>query len=644
MPSHTLSFPRRLSSNRPLRPPNITKRKPRLRLLTQNSQQRLISPQPPRPQLPFLHPPSGARPLQPLPRNQFQYSLSRILTTERKSHIRISIKIAARWSLYGWSLYGLFTIVNYGFQSELLERQFPTPPDWSLLSKLQYRNARGGEDPNASGTGYIDYAHTGKWYMNLLARLENPGIDGAGLEPALKDEGDIYVAGVGKAGLNITSKSEPWRRGYHACLMGAACAAEHLDGWVTDTTRKISFPPNMVVGPSNPRPKPVPYGAVEAPLEANCVPAFGPPESFYMKILTTQGFSTRQRLDAALAYADWLDFKGLHESAEAMYDWGLDIAMGALPVEAHNVVEIKSGIINAEANHISSNILLATTSLALHHARHMNFAAAFPIFLSVLRATRQLPSPPEQNFPAPFDKEPLKANGLLADIKRVLNSPPYPAAPPTGDEPQLRTPLTVCEEAGIMAHIGEIVFASASSATKNASTSSTTANKTVSQQSLQAGINWTRDAVDIAESTFLGSARQDGEARKKCAECIKVGLGNWEKMVARMIRDAAPQEGQPNQPGQAADSSPAIDTAARGNSGAGWNIWSSITWPWRSSRRDGSRGSHVDADAHGRWQREAELVREKRMMVRTMLRGAGLSEAEGDDPEADGSGWGLLFR
>lgn len=534
--------------------------------------------------------------------------------------------------------------MKFGVYSELLERQFPTPPDWSLFSKLWYRNARGGEDPNASETGYIDYVRTGMWYMNLLARLESPGIDGAGLEPALKDDGDIYVAGVGKA-LNITSKSEPWCRGYHACLMGAARAAEHLDGWVTDTTRKISFPANMVTGPSNPHPKPVPYGAVEAPLEENCVPAFGSPESLYTKILTTQGFSTRQRLDAALAYADWLDFKGLPESAEAMYDWGLDIAMGALPVEAHNAVEIKkSGIINAEANHISSNLLLATTSLALHHARHRNFATAFPIFLSVLRATRQLPSPPQKPLQNPFDTQPLKAHGLVADIKRLLNSPPYPAPPPTGDEPQLRTPLTVCEEAGIMAHIGEIVFASTSSATNNASTSSITANKTVSQNSLQAGINWTRDAVDIAESTFLGSARQDGEARKKCAECIKVGLGNWEKMVARMIRDAAPQEGQQNQPDKAADSSPPIDTAAHGNSGAGWNNWGSITWPWRSSRHDEPRGSNSNADEHGRWQREADLVQEKRMMVRSMLRGAGLSDTEGDDPEADGSGWGLLFR
>lgn len=540
----------------------------------------------------------------------------------------------------------------FGVQSEILEREFPSPRDWSLWSRVAWRNARGGEDPTRSTTGHIDYAYTGDWYTNVLDRLENPSIDGAGLEPALQDDGEIYVAGVGKAGLNISSMNEPWRRCYHTCLMGAARAAEHLEGWVTDTTRRLTFPANVVVGPSNPRPKPVPYLAAEAPLEENCVVAFGTPESYYTKLLTTQGFTTRQRLDAALAYADWLSYKGLPESAEAMYDWGLDIAAGALPVGAHNAVDIKSGIISADASYISPNLLDATTSLAIHHARNKNFAAAFPIFLSVLRATRELPSPPHKRPRDPFEIDSPKDSGLLAGIKSLLWEAPYPPAPPTGDEPQLRTPLAVCEEAGIMAHIGEIVFASALSTTNPASTRSTTTNKTTSQQNLNAGISWTRDAVDIAESTFLGPARRDMEAIKKCAQCINLGMGNWEKMVARMIKNAAPQQEQLNQPETGIGQSPPADTSARDNGGAGWNNWGPVGWLWGSSHHDESGDGNVvlrsgteDPDGYGRWQREAELVREKRAKLRQMLRIEGLSDEDGAGPGvSSGMGWGLLFR
>lgn len=646
---HRLSFPRRLSSNRPLRPPNISisisiskkkPRGPRPRLFTQNSQLLLISPQSPRPQLPFLHAPSGARPLRPRSRNIFQ--LSRLLTAERKLYLKTQFILAGRIILYGSTLWILGQIILFGIQNEILERKHPTPHEWSLWSRIKMRIASGGEDLSASGSGHVDYAYTGQTYLLVLARLEEPSVDGAGLEPVLKDDGDIYVAGVGKGGLNISSKSEPWRRGYHACLMGAARAAEHLDSWVKDTTSGIIFPSNVVIGPSNPRPRRMPFDGLEPPLEKNCVQAYGSPESFYTKILTTQGFSTRQRLDAALAYADWLDFKGLPESAEAMYDWGLDIAMGALPIEAHNTVEMKSGIISSDANYISSNLLLATTSLAIHHARNKNFAAAFPIFLSILRATRQLPPPPDKSLRTPFEEKSLGDGGLWSWLK----TPPYPEAPLTGDEPQLRTPLTVCEEAGIMAHIGEIVFASASSASNPASTSSKTTNKIALQQSLDAGINWTRDAVDIAEST-LGSARQDREALKKCSECISVGLGNWEKMVARMIRNAAPRKEPKSQLDQGADSSPPTEPAGSENGGAGWTNWGPSRWLGGSS----SAGNAVtegteDADAHARWLREAELVLERRMKLRQLLRVEGLSDVEGDNPSPNdfGPGWGLLFR
>ncbi|KAF7142180.1 hypothetical protein CNMCM5793_008901 [Aspergillus hiratsukae] len=131
--------------------------------------------------------------------------------------------------------------------------------------------------------------------------------------------------------------------------MGAAKAAENLEGWLTDWKQRISAPAEYVVGPSNPRPKPMPAGQKQVPREEDSEPASPSPEVFYMKILTTKGFDTRQKLDAALAYADWLDYKGLRETARDMYAWAMDIAAAGSPVDAGKVVDAKTGVVKNDA-------------------------------------------------------------------------------------------------------------------------------------------------------------------------------------------------------------------------------------------------------------------------------------------------------
>ena len=441
--------------------------------------------------------------------------------------------------------------------------------------------------------GITDWAMAAFEYRGLLERLENPAVDGTGLKPVMQEEGGLYVAGVGKAGLDITAKSEPWRRGYHAVLMGAAKSAEHIDGWLLDKERRIAFPPECVLGPSNPRPRPCPPGAPTAPHEKDCEPAFEPPEYYYTKILTTRDFTSGQRLDAAIAYADWLDFKGLHTSAEEVYDWGLDIAMGALPVGVNNVVDVKTGIINKDATYVSSNILVATTALAIHHAQNNNLATALPILLSVLRARRNLPPSIKPARAKTDDTERSSLDTLVAVLKSILVAPQYPPPPPTGDQLPSRTPSAICEEAGIMAHIGEILFASSIHPTSDPTTSSSHFPSTHQRsradalQSQQSGLSWTRDCVDLAKSVLQSpEARDDREARKRCSECLEVGMGNWSKMVARMLREEK-----------------ASSKVQQGGK---------VGWLWGSS-------TDADADAEGRWEREAKLVEEREKEVRNLL-------------------------
>ena len=591
MLSHRLPLARVIRSGRPLKPSNPTKTLPNHRLFTQNSQLLLVSHATPRPQLPFLHPATGGRSSPGVPRNQLQYQLARLLTTERKLYLKDQLWKGAKYTVYGWAALVLLAMMTFGVQSEVADRRFPAPPEWTKWSRFFYRTAKTREIPHPQ-TGLTDWSKTGYEYLDLLRRLEDPSIDGRGLRPILQDEGDLYVAGIGKAGLDISAKSEPWRRGYYTCLMGIAKAAENRDGWVEDTTRGLVFPPELVIGPSNPCPKPVPYGAMAAPHEEDCVPAFEPAETYYMKILTTHGFNTRQRLDAALAYADWLDFKGLSSTADEMYDWGLDIAMGALPLGIDNVIDIKTGVINRKATYISANVLLATTSMAYHHARNNNVAAALPIFLSVLRARRQLPNPTstytERNPHADSTLSPV-----FSFFRSLIVTPPYPEALPTGDEVPFRTPAAMCEEAAVMSHIGEILFASSganSFATMPSNTSvgppiATTA--TAGQlKNQQLGLSWTRDSVNLAEETINLADKDDLEARDKCSECLAVGMENWSTMVSKLLKDEGKARAGPQQ-----------------KSGSSW-FWSS---------------SAITDEGQGRWEREAKVVDERLRSVRKIL-------------------------
>jgi len=397
---------------------------------------------------------------------------------------------------------------------------------------MSYRRARSNESHREEDPPEpVDWVLVGGTYRALLKRLEDPNLDGAGLEE--QDEGGILVEGIGRTGYDITKKPEPWRRGYHEVLMGAARAAEHLDGWVVDRTRNIVFPANVVIGPSNPKPRPVPPGAQSAPREEDCEPAFEAPETFYMRVLTTQGFTEGQKLDAALGYAAWLDYKGTPNAAEAMYKWALDIATSSTP-KSSSLINMETGQISPAAGPVSSNILAATTALAIHHARTSNLNLALPLFLSVLRSRRQLPIDKpsmRSTLISESEEESSAIGGIIATTRKFLTSillpPPYPPPPPDGTSPPPRDAKERCEEAALMAYIGEILYAS---------------NDSISGR--EEGLAWTREAVDNAEEELrgrgiahAGSSGRAKEAKATCRQCLATGLGNWEKMVARLARE-----------------------------------------------------------------------------------------------------------
>jgi hypothetical protein len=405
-------------------------------------------------------------------------------------------------------------MIAFGIQQEMFEREFPTPHEWSWISRMDLRSSK-FDAAAADKGGIVDWARSWADFTDILKRLEDPNIDGAGLVE--QDDGGIFVDGIGKTGYDISNKPEPWRRGYYEVLMGCARAAEYLDDCVRDVKRNLAFPKNTVIGPSNPNPRPVAPGSKPAPLEEDCAPGSDPPEMYYMRILTTHGFTEKQRLDAALAYAAWLDYKQAPEAAGEMYKWALDIAASSTP-NADSIFDKTNHTIKPTASPVSDNILAATTALAVHNARTNNLSTALPIFLSVLRARRSLPPAPP--LPAPAEPE-TPLSRVVSTIKYAFLPPAFPPPPPDGTVPPTRTPSELCKEAALMTHIGEILYATSTTATAR-----------------EQGLAWTREAVDIAEEELRRrNVKSDPTAEKTCRECLKTGLGNWGKMVAKLARE-----------------------------------------------------------------------------------------------------------
>ncbi|KAI1494539.1 hypothetical protein F5X96DRAFT_616290 [Biscogniauxia mediterranea] len=530
-----------------------------------------------RPQLPFLSVPLAGR------SHQFRY-----LTTERKQWLKHEVLLGLKYTVYAWAIVGLSTVVYWTIQQEWLERKYPTPPEWSLLTRLRFRLAKWA--PDRKDQVQTDWVQIASYAKNVLERLEDEKIDGAGLR-LLEDDGTV-MDGFDSPAYDITAKSEPWRRGYYEVLMLCGKAAEHLDSQVVDKTRHLVFPADQVRGPSNPNPKPIAFGSPSAPHEDDCEPAFEKPDGFYMRILKTRGFTPKQKLDAALEYATWLDFKNSPDAAEKMYRWALSLASERLP-PAMWPYDAQTYVLRDDGPAPSANVLAVLTALAAHKARNGDIATALPILISILRARRALPQPhPKRKPESPLSPEwwehqhasPWTLSNMRSVAKRLLFPPAYPPPPDDGESPPIRDAQELCEEAGLNLYIGEIIYASKSIG---------------SSTSREDGLAWTREAVDLAEEQLhkLSPPSEDNSkavmmARKTCRDCLSSGLDNWAKMVSRLAREEREKEEH-----------------KQGGSKSSSTSWLGL---W-------GEGQRPDMDTPGRWAAEENVVRERTRRAQELL-------------------------
>ena len=489
-----------------------------------------------RPQLPFLSIPTTT--------SSSRTARVRYLTTERKAQLKYEIKTGIKYTGYIW-IAGLSLLAAwFAIFQERLERRYPTPQEWSYMTRLYFRGGHCAryEPPPGKITDWLQVAW---WIETALKKLHDPDIDGKDLKDAPPD--------CPPGTKDITAKSEEWRRGYYEAMMFYAKAAEYMDGWVLDRSRNIVFPPGVMIGPSNPYPKPLPPGFKGAPKEEDCELRFESPDTVYLRILSTVGFTNRQKIEAGLAYASWLDYKGITGPASIVFEDAVRLAASERPDLPAEPVDPKTWTLNEAAGPPSENLLNALTAYATFRARQGDVSAALPILVSILKARRSLPSDPSdsQSLTASLNNKKnnnsnttphssITPSRVWSFLRSVFVPPAYPPPPPDGTAPPTRDAQALCQEAALSLHIGEILYASDASDASGSSSSS--------HSGREEGLGWTREAVDVAEEQLhrLPPPRNDprdpdavraANARATCRDCLATGLGNWATMVARLARE-----------------------------------------------------------------------------------------------------------
>lgn len=467
-----------------------------------------------------------------------------------------------KFTVYLWTIVFFVAVGGFAVQQEWMEQRYPTPHEWTFRSRMLKR----GVDAERGRTDVImeNWVLIVQMLQDVLERLENPSKDGKGLK-------DIKDGPPGAK--DITGMPEPWRRGYVEALLLCCQASEHVEGYVLDKTRKTVFPKDVVRGPSNPFPKPVPPGSESPPREEDCVPSgFPDPDEIYIKLLATEGLTSRQRIDATLSYANWLENKGRLAPAAVMYEGALNLAIEEIYTPgAPFLLDPKTAVLNPKSEQKpSANLLSSLTALATFKARHEDVSAALPILISILQARRSLPSKSLASHGGDEFSSYKPNKSALQRILDFIKSPDYPSPPPDGTAPPVRDSKELCEEAALHLHIGEIMY-------------------TLQPSTKEDGLAWTREGVDLAEEELHRVLEQDREnpiTRKVCRECLASGLANWRTMVTRMAQQEDEAKASGNKPS------------------AGWfGLWS---------------GKSIEEDG-GRWTAEEKVVAERTRRAQDLL-------------------------
>ncbi|KAG8628795.1 hypothetical protein KVT40_002660 [Elsinoe batatas] len=513
-----------------------------LRLFTSNHPLLLLTrTNAPRPQLPFL-----AQPGAHLPRSLVQRQVARVLSTENKQYVREQTVLAAKWTTLGFVVLGLVGFATYSWRCELVERINPSPAEWSYFTRSAWRTAWLQYADDVGQMAQVDWGRVGEYWRLCLLRLEDLTGDGRGAKQIAPQGAAAYgvVRDIGPAAFDVTEKSEAWKAGYAETVMKAALAAEHLQDMVFDRRRGTFYPKATVEGPSNPNPRLLPPGNAQ-PREEDCEPAFPDPAVLYNRLAYGIGFSTKQRVDAMLAHANWLEFNKNHKAAEEQYQYAQAVAQTAIPTNVSPLHTVDIAIPATDASIIDKNPASATANLvstytaqATYLSRTSQTKSALPILLSTLGAVRHAQSHPTPSSTSGSIAQPAPSGPLAEWSAKFFRPDEFPLPLRTGDEPlsTLSQAALKCKEAELMTYIGEILFSTSSGRqndglawTRTATEQAATALRDVAAISRTVPGDGSEKERERERRTGMSRAEREG-----CRECVIMGLGNWELMAARM--------------------------------------------------------------------------------------------------------------
>ena len=397
---------------------------------------------------------------------------------------------------------------NFGFEQEKLERKYPTPEEWNMGLRSTVRDCSRLQHESL---GHVPWGKIAVELGKTIAVLEGSesGKVAQGRNPIFSMDFDLE-----KKGLDVQAKSTEWRDGYYDCLMTLGKALENVEDYVTDPKQDVTLHPAFIQSPTGDETEELPGKKFKAPDMVDCKRAFISATDVYFRIMTTDGLSTKQKVDAAIASADYATQKGELSSAENLYREALQFA--AIGAAAPEAVDLKTGVIRSNALIVTPNITNASMALGTFLASHGNVASAMPIFLSILRASRDAP------IAAP---KPSTVRTKSAELYSFFS--PMPRVPrSTGNETLKRTPVSYCNDSRVMNNVGEILFA-----------------RGTSRDEHLAGIKWTRDGIEAADKIKEVSVGQVTRAdRMRCLRCAEVGLTNLARMTNQMAEEAEKRE------------------------------------------------------------------------------------------------------
>lgn len=432
--------------------------------------------------------------------------------TQRRRWLRHEFKLLVRYLFISVGAVGCVSVLYFFYLEETREREYPTPHEWTWGERKLFRDAHKWTNPERR----VSWSNAYHFARNLCLAFEDEKRSGGNIPrlSGVEDPNDEIPWEF--ISHDISGMSEEWKQGYFDTIMLAAKAAGQCDGWLKErgATKGMVWAPEYVIGPSNPRPTPIPPMSPPAPREEDCEVAFPPADRYYLKILATKGLNAGQKIQALLEYATFTELRRRPEDAPALYRNALAVATEGMD-QTKLPFNPKTLVLKDKAPAPSENILNAITALANNKARTGDTASALPIYISLLKARRALPDKKPRTPQPPKPKLPLWRRVL-----ELLGEPPYPPPPPDGTQPPWRSPEERCHEASLTLYIGEILYTS---------------------NSYEDGIAWTREGVDISEEQLRAlshlTKREAQTPKARCRECLKTGLDNWSVMVTRLASE-----------------------------------------------------------------------------------------------------------